>query len=819
MKLVAVRVAQLSLVAALLSVLAVVLVVRHYESNLPSVEQLKAGYDPPQVTRVLARDGTLLANLFTERRTVVPFSEVPNHVKQAFLAAEDASFYEHEGLDYLGMLRAMVANLRAGRTTQGGSTITQQVIKNVLLDSERSYRRKIRETILARRVEQHLSKDEIFGLYLNHIYLGHGRYGVEEASRYYFGKKVKEIDIPEAALLAGLVAAPERFSPRKHPERALERRRYVLGQMLKKGFMTQAVHDQASIVPMKIAPAVEAESELCPEVIPSVRRLLKSVEPDRARRGGYTVHTSIDPALQTAARQALRDNLDSYMKRQKLAPPFTLKSRRLWGKAFTGTPKRHRIYVGTVKEVNDAAGTLDVMVGDTLGRVILKDEERYNPKRLPPSEFAKPDAVLRVTALENPGDTSGPIPLSLALAPEGALVAIDVRTREVRALVGSYDAMMGGLDRTGLNAKPGSLLTKRQPGSAFKPLMYSYALHSRHVTPATVFEFDNKPGSDEPTRRISLREGVASSDNDVAERVLAMVGPANVVEWAKAMGISSQLQADKSLALGSYEVTVFELTNAYATLASGGTYAPPQLISKVIVPDGSELPLPPEPPKRRVMSADVAYLTTSLLRGVVETGTGRRARSLGRPVAGKTGTTNDNRDAWFVGYSTDFVAGSWVGYDDNLPLGWGEYGAVAALPAWLQFMKFAHEGRPRTQFPRPSGIVKARVDPRTGLLPYPHQEDSIEEEFLPDSLPSEVAPVPEPEETADTTSEADADAAAEAPEPATSPGPADRDPDQEQDPTTHVEPPTAPPTTNPDVDEPDPEATPAPLPDSEPPPF
>jgi len=812
-KRVAVRIFQVTLVLLALGALAVFFTVRHYEANLPSIEQLKAGYDPPQVTRVLARDGTLLANLFTERRTVVPFTDIPSHVKQAFLAAEDASFYEHEGLDYLGMLRALAANLRAGKTTQGGSTITQQVIKNVLLDSERSYKRKIRETILARKVEQHLTKDEIFGLYLNHIYLGHGRYGVEEAARYYFGKRVKEIDIAEAALLAGIVAAPERYSPRKHPERALDRRRYVLEQMLKKGFMTPEVHGHASIVPMKLAPAVEAESELCPEVIATVRQVLEEVEPNRARRGGYTVHTTIDPALQAAARQAVRKNLDQYLKRQKLEPPYTLKTRRLWGKPFEGTPERYRIYVGTVMAVNDGAGTIDVQVGGALGRVVLRDEDRFNPRRLPPSQFTQPGALLRVAALESPSKTSGPIPLRLELGPQGALVAIDVRTREVRALVGSYEAVMGGLDRTGSSAKDESLLTKRQPGSAFKPLMYSYALHSRHFTPASVFEFPNKPGSAEATRWLSLRSGVAKSDNDVAEAVLKKVGAANVVEWARAMGIGSALKPDKSLALGSYEVSVFEITNAYTTLAAGGNYAPPKVITKIVVPDGSELPLPPQPPKRRVMSEEEAYLTTSLLRGVVEEGTGRRARALERPVAGKTGTTNDNRDAWFVGYSTDMVTGAWVGYDDNLPLGWGEYGAVAALPAWLDFMQVAHKDKPHTQFPRPSGIVKAKVDPRTGLLPYPGQEDAVDEEFLPDAVPTESAPVPndvtetEPgtEGAPSQTPDQDPDAPAEAPK---GPPPS----------TTSPAPPNVVANTSPTAGAvaPLPEA---PLPEAEPPPF
>jgi penicillin-binding protein 1A len=237
-------IAVVTLAPVVLAIAAVLLVVAHYSEGLPSVEQLKSGYDPPQLTRILARDGTVLADVFTERRTLVSFSEVPDNAKLSFLAAEDASFYEHQGLNYFGMLRALAANLRARGTRQGGSTITQQVVKNVLLDPERTMKRKIRETILARRVEQSLTKDEILNLYLNHIYLGHGRYGIEEASRYYFGKKARSLELPESALLAGLVAAPERFSPRKSPERALDRRRYVLGQMLAKGFITKELYDE-----------------------------------------------------------------------------------------------------------------------------------------------------------------------------------------------------------------------------------------------------------------------------------------------------------------------------------------------------------------------------------------------------------------------------------------------------------------------------------------------------------------------------------------------------------------------------------------------
>lgn len=717
-------------VALVVAALAVFGTIRYYEAGLPSVAELRRGYDPPQVTRILARDGSLVANLFTERRTVIPLSDLPDHAKLAFLAAEDASFYEHEGLDYFGMLRALVANLRAGRTVQGGSTITQQVVKNLLLDSERTYRRKIRETILARRLEQHLTKDEIFGLYLNHIYLGHGRYGVEEAARYYFGKKARELSLPEAALLAGLVASPERFSPRNDAGRALDRRRYVLGQMLDKGFVTPALHAEASSAPLRLAPAIDEESELAPEAVAYVKKVLDQIVGDRARRGGYVVTTTIDPALQAAARQALRKNLDDYAVRQKLAPPFTLKKRRLWGPAFEGTPKPNKIHVGKVLRTDDAAGTIDVQVGDLVGTVVLKHEERFNPKRLPPSEFAEAGAALRVSLVSKPDGEHKP-QLRLELGPESALVAIDVRTREVRALVGSYQALAGGLDR--------STRAHRQPGSAFKPFVYGYAIHSRRYTPASLLSLPASKDGKLPERSVRVREALAKSDNAAAEALLAGSGPPNVVAWARAAGIESALEPTPSLALGAYEVTPLEITNAYVTFASGGTFAPPTVISKIVAPDGSEVALPPQPPTRRVMSHDEAYLVTSLMKSVVEDGTAKRARALGRPVAGKTGTTNRAKDAWFVGYSTDLAAGVWVGYDDALPLGWGESGGVSALPAWVDFMKAAHARRPVTEFPRPGAVVVARIDPVTGLLAYAGQEDAIDEVFLEGTAPSEVA--------------------------------------------------------------------------------
>jgi penicillin-binding protein 1A len=735
LKVVAIAVPALLLAASAL----VVIVVWRVEQNLPSIEELEKGYDPPQVTRVLARDGTLLANLFTERRTVIPFETVPDHTKLAFLAAEDAGFYQHEGLNYLGMLRALAANLRAGKTRQGGSTITQQVVKNVLLDPERTYERKIRETILARRLEQHLSKDRIFWLYLNHIYLGHGRYGIEEAARYYFGKKCRELDVAESALLAGIVAAPERFSPRHDPERALARRRYVLGQMLEKGFATPEVHDKAKDATLRLAPAAEAESELVPEAVAYVKRALEQVAGERAKRGGYSIRTTIDPTLQASARRALRRALDDYASRQKLAPPYHADSRRLWGKPFVGRPKANRIYVGTVVAVSDDDNAIDVRVGDITGRVLLTKEERYNPKRLPPSQFTKIGAALRVALLAD-AEPGGPTaPLRLELGPQGALVAVDVRTGRLLAIVGSYEAVMGGLDRASH--------ARRQPGSSFKPFVYSYALHARLFTAANVLTLplDPKvlPGVKEPisgeTRRINLRTALAKSDNAAAVHLFNEAGPANVVQWTRALGILSNLEPTPSLALGAYEVTPLEMAASYTTFASGGTYRPLTVLTEMTGPDGRPLPLPALPPSRRVMQPEEAYLITSLLRSVIEDGTGRAARTLERPLAGKTGTTNEAKDAWFVGYSTDIVAAVWVGYDDALPLGRGESGGTTALPAFIHFMRDAHKNRVATDFPRPTSIIVASIDPATGLLAYVDQANAVEEEFLDGTAPSEMA--------------------------------------------------------------------------------
>jgi penicillin-binding protein 1A len=751
--------------------------VRKVEESLPSTTELRKGYRPPQVTRILAGDGSTLAELFTERRTVVKIADLPPHVKLAVLAAEDANFYEHAGLNYFGIARAAWVNIRHKKTRQGASTITQQVVKNLLLDNERTYSRKIREILLARRIEQELGKDEILELYLNHIYFGSGRYGIEEAARGYFGKHAKELSIAEAALIAGLAPAPNAYNPRVDLDAAVRRRTFVLGQMREKGFVKPADYDAAIVEPVKLAPVIEAGEEIAPEVVDHVRKLIKELAGEEAaRKGGFTVETTIDPKLQVAARAAVREGIAAYDKRWKLVGPFapyptdgrdpkTKKKLPPQEKAFEGVPKYGHgdVYVGVVVGPADAARTVDVQVGTVKGFVKLESKDRYDPTDAPPSTWAPIGTRLRVSLQAPPPSAGSPaatasataaasaqpivhdvrVPLRLELGPESAFVAIDVRTRKVLALVGSFEGTFG-LDRASH--------ARRQPGSTFKPFVYGAALKSRKFTPASLVEATagdfggwNPKNSeawtkDEPVR---LRDALAASINLVAIRVAKEVGPQSVIDFARAAGITSNLAPDLAIALGSYEVTPIELANAYTSIADGGVFEPPQIVLRVIGPDGKELPLPARKPPTKAFNEAEAYVLTSMMTSVVEKGTATGAKVLGRPIAGKTGTSNAAKDTWFAGFTPDLVAVSWVGYDDGRPLGGTEFGAKTALPAWISFMKVATKDKPRADFPRPGGVVTVKIDPRTGKLPYEGQEDAIDEVFLVGTEPKDIAELPE----------------------------------------------------------------------------
>jgi penicillin-binding protein 1A len=726
-----------------LGALSIVAVLWYYGRDLPSMAELR-DYHPPQLTRVVDRDGDLLGESWVERRTVVSIERVPRVLVLSVLAAEDADFYRHEGLDYPGLVRAFVRGVLDGGRFRGTSTISQQVIKNLVLGPERTMTRKVRELLLARQLEHELTKEEILELYLNHVNFGHGRYGVQEAARYYFGKDVDELSLAEASLIAGIPQSPTHLSPRTDIEAARRRQSFVLDQLAEKRDeywpdLSLEEIEAARTAEVVIVPPPETGSP-APELMVQATRMLRAqVGAEAARRGGYVIHTTIDRELQASARAALLEGLMALDERQRLRFPVSAPERRRpmepVGELVVG-----RTYDAAVTGADDEAGLVLLDVGGHEAEARASDAARFNPENLPPSRMAEVGARVRVSIQEL--DPEGRARARLELGPEGSIVIVDPRTRHVLALVGGSEARPG-FDR--------ATQAVRQPGSTFKPFVYGAALRTRRYTPATlvidapgVYD-DWRPDNYETWSfegELRMREALARSINQVAIRVMEDVTPPEVVTLAQALGITTELEPTLALALGASDVRPIELVNAYATLAAGGRFAPTRLITRIQGPDGRDVALPELEEPREAMTPAEAYLLTSLLTSVVDRGTAVRARSLNRPIAGKTGTSNEARDAWFVGFTPDLVAGVWVGFDDRRSLGRRESGARSALPIWIEVMRGATEGRPRVDFPVPSGIVTARIDPRTGLLAYEGQADAIDEYFLDGTVPTEVAPEP-----------------------------------------------------------------------------
>lgn len=719
----------------------------YFSRGLPSVATLR-DYRPPQTTRVYDRHRNVIGEIFTERRTVIPMAEVPRHVVLSVLAAEDADFYEHEGLDYRGILRAIGRDIMEGRAAQGGSTITQQVVKLMLLTPERTISRKLRELILARRLENELSKDEILHLYLNSVNFGQGRYGIQEAAQYYFGKDAKELSLAEASLLAGVPQAPARLSPRRNPEAAKRRQRYVLSQLdakreiywpdLSKKEIAAARDTKIELVPLPEGTGA------APEVLAIARRALGDAAGEEALgAGGYEVHTSIDLDLQRKAREALQRGLHAIDERQGYLGPIRSKRRRA-PKATSPTDRLRlgRTYFATVEATDDESEQIRLNVAGHSALLRMRDVARHNPQNLTASRFARKGDLIPISIVEL-GTDEDPAVAKAERGPEGALVVIEPRSRDVLALVGSYAA------RSGFNRATQAI---RQPGSTFKPLVYARAIQSRRFTPASIV-VDAPAVYDEWRPRnyeewnyqgaIRLRQALARSINMVAIRVVEDIGVRDVADFARQNGITTKLEEDMALALGASGVRPIELTNAYATFAAGGRWAPTRLVTRIVAPDGTSVPLPSREPSRDVMEPSEAYLMTNMLRSVVTEGTGIPAQRLERAVVGKTGTSNNTRDAWFIGYSPTVVAGVWVGFDDQRSLGKRETGTRAALPIWIGVMEAADRTPKETDFAMPSGVIVAQIDPASGLLAYPGQEDAIDEVFLTGTVPTEVARPPD----------------------------------------------------------------------------
>jgi penicillin-binding protein 1A len=726
------------------------------DPSLPTIDRI-SDYHPKIVTRVLASDGQLIGELYEERRTVIPRERIPRVVINAFVDAEDAEFFQHRGLNYMGMVRAVIQSFLQGRHLRGASTITQQLVKTyVLKSSERSLRRKVQEMYLALRLERKLrDKEEILWLYLNQIPFGHGRFGVEEAARFYFGKSVSDVNAGEAAVLASLPKGPEEISPRRNPERAKNRQRYVLSQMARYHHISQEEAQKFAEEPIRLVKEPPPLSTLAPEFVDEVEKMLAEKYPAaRIPYLGLNVRTTCDLAVQRAAREALERGLQKIDERNG----YRARLRKLEGAAlsahlgqlkkdYPSGPPVGRLVDGVISKVLDGegegqAGWAMVELGATTGSLRLPTvNDRYNPKGLPASQrFAPGDVVhVRVGSLGR----EGPI-LALEHGPQGAAIVIDPQTRHVLAMIGGY-----GQSRSYFNR---ALRAKRQPGSAFKTFVFATAFESRRYTPASILndspQVYDLPGLAPWAPRnasahnsqfmgpVRLRVALAHSLNTVASQLIYDLKPEPVIATARSLGIESELESNYSLALGSSGVSLIELTNSYATLAARGRHAEPLLILQV----GDE------PPAHRELTQNVtpelAFLMSSVLQSVIEEGTAASIKGkLRRPAAGKTGTTNSNKDAWFIGYTADMAAGVWVGFDDARPLGDKEQGARSALPPWLEIMQAALRDRRVASVVQPAGVVVQRIDPQTGKLAAPGAP-AIDEVFLEGTAPTEQAIAP-----------------------------------------------------------------------------
>ncbi len=755
----------MTIILMFVTMVAMVGVYSYMSKDLPKITSL-TDYHPSIISTVYSDDNRKIAEFYKERRIVVPLSEIPLQLRQAFIAAEDSRFYQHQGIDFLSIVRAFIKNLEAGTIVQGGSTITQQVTKSFLLTPERSYERKIKEAILAYRIDKTFSKEEILYLYLNQIYLGHGAYGVEAAAENYFGKSVNELNLAECAILAGLPQAPSRYSPFRHPERAKQRQIYVLNRMMEEGYIDNHQVTEAIDVKMDIKPRRNWYIEQVPIYTEHIRRYVEQkYGHDALYTQGLKIYAAVNIEMQKAARREIEKGLRDLDRRTGYRGPIQhLAAEEIDGfseeikATFEETPLAEGTSTkGVVIDVDDKAGKATVRMGDARG-VITLDDIRW--ARKPNPNLATYHArVKKIGKVLNTGDVilvkvkdkqkKGDLwNLSLDQEPDAqsALVCIEAETGLVKVMVGGRDFFASQFNR--------AIQSRRQPGSAFKPIIYAAAL-DKGYTPATeiidspivfddqVNDFTWKPKNYGkkfygPTL---LRKALAKSRNVVTIKILHDIGINACIDYARKLGITSQLSHNLSLALGSSGVSVLELVNAYAVFANQGYLVKPAFITKIEDRNGNILE-EMSPARKRVIDKSTAYIMTSLMESVVKEGTAKRIKALKRPVAGKTGTTNDLQDAWFVGYTPNLISGVWVGYDNGRSLGLGETGSRAASPIWLGFMQNVLKDRPVKVFQVPEGVVFAKIDAETGLLPIPESKETLFECFKEGTVPTEYTKKP-----------------------------------------------------------------------------
>ncbi|ESQ89806.1 penicillin-binding protein 1A [Asticcacaulis sp. AC460] len=696
--------------------------------DMPDGSEL-ADFRPVNSARVFAWDGTLIGEYGQERRVNVPYDRIPERMRNAFLAAEDRAFFQHSGVDVSGVSRAMLKNVYnfvTGRRFEGGSTITQQVAKNLLLGNERTLGRKLKEVILARRLESSLSKEQILELYMNDIYLGYRSYGVGSAAFNYFGKPVDQLSLAQSAYLAALPKGPENYRPTTHKAAAMARRNWVIDEMAQAGFVTRAEAEEAKkedlIVQDKPQRAHYHDADYFVSEVELRARKLFPNDPNAIYTDGYYIKTTLDPKLQTYARQALMNGLETYDRRHGWRGAWgNEKPASNWQRiAAEKEPpsERARWIQAIVTSATKGSVAIETITGDK-GSLISSDIAwAFAGRGLKTGDliFVEPNP-------EGSGYRLRQVPNV-----NGALVAVDPFTGRTLAMVGGYSYSVSKFNR--------ATQANRQPGSSIKPFVYAVALE-RDFTPASIVEDgpitmmggDGKMWSPQNYEHDymgpqPIRRGIELSRNLMTVRLAQKVGIKPITQKLVEYGISEKVPAEMSMVLGAGEVTPFNLTGAYSIFVNGGRKIRPHLIDQVLDRDGKVVykaddracPVCAQPfngtesprltaPGQSVMNPITAYQVNSFMQGVVERGTARSAASLGIPMGGKTGTTNDYRSAWFVGFTADMVVGVFVGFDDNHTLGDKETGSQAALPIWIDFMRNATKGKPKKDFQKPRDAV------------------------------------------------------------------------------------------------------------------
>jgi penicillin-binding protein 1A len=768
---------------ALVAAAAVGIYVGSLTKDLPDYEVL-ARYEPPVTTRIHASDGSLMAEFARERRLYLPIQAVPDRVKAAFLSAEDKNFYNHPGIDITGLMRAIITNFQnigSGRRPVGASTITQQVAKNFLLTSNQTYDRKIREMILAFRIEQAYSKDRILELYVNEIFFGLGAYGVAGAALTYFDKSVNELTVAEAAYLAALPKGPSNYHPFKHTDRAIERRNWVIDQMVENGYVERAEGDKAKAEPLGVKPRRGGTYLFAGEYFTEeVRReLIARYGKDALYEGGLSVRTTLDPELQLIARKSLQNGLQKYDQlRGYRGPKDTIDISGDWGKPLSeveGLEDVPEWRLAVVLESSDTGLSIGLQPKRTVSGALdearetgsvseedmswamrhVVDGKRVKAKS--PADVLKPGDVIYV---EKKQGEDGAYQIRQVPEVGGGMVAMDPHTGRVLAMVGGFSYAASEFNR--------ATQAMRQPGSSFKPIVYAAALDNGYTPASVVLDapitvqignstWTPKNYDGKSVGPATLRSGIERSRNLMTVRLANDMGMKLVAEYAERFGVYDKMSPYIAMSLGSGETTVMRMVSAYAVMANGGMQIHPSLIDRIqdrygktvykhdergcegCVAESWKNQAEPEliDNAEQVLDPMTAYQITSMMEGVVTRGTAVTVSELHRPIAGKTGTTNDEKDAWFIGYTPNLVVGLYIGYDTPKGLGHGSTGGGLAAPVFKEFMKQALEGTPVVDFKVPEGMKFVAINRKTGMRANEGEPGTIMEAFKPGTGPAD----------------------------------------------------------------------------------